>query len=249
MPLIGYTPDAARATRRAVVVDGDTYWRSEWLDGGRDPLHSPTVFLVEQSPGVSLRTHFHRNNQFQVVVRGDGRIGPHPLRAGAIHYAGAYSGYGPIVAGADGIAYFTIRAVHETGSLTMTEHRDAMRHGPKRQLYGQPVTPLADETLALLADSACDTAIAAQPDGVAARVHRLRPQDRLDGLIAPSGSAGLFGLVLAGAVSVDGGGLTRWQSLYLAPGEPAPAVTAGPAGAQLACLTIAPLAPDYRAPA
>ena len=45
------------------------------MDSGDDPELSPTVYLVEQGPNISLRTHFHRNNQFQLFVRGEGSIG------------------------------------------------------------------------------------------------------------------------------------------------------------------------------
>ena len=54
----------ATADRHPVVVDDVTYFKSEWMKAGDDPAFSPTVFLVEQPPNVSLCTHFHRNNQF-----------------------------------------------------------------------------------------------------------------------------------------------------------------------------------------
>lgn len=93
MPI--FSRDAsALEDRKPVVVEGDTYYKSDWMDSGRDPENSPTVFLVEQAPHVSLRTHFHRQNQFQLFVRGGGRLGPHDVSALTVHYAGAYTGYG-----------------------------------------------------------------------------------------------------------------------------------------------------------
>lgn len=72
---------ARSASARAVVVDGDTYYKTDWLTSGGDRELSPTVFLVEQAPNVSLRTHFHRNNQFQLFVRGSGtRRAPDAIR-------------------------------------------------------------------------------------------------------------------------------------------------------------------------
>src|SRR5678816_3651970 len=113
MPIFSRTAGIAET----VVVDGDTYIKSEWManvtGGSGDAELSPTVFLVEQAPNVSLRTHFHRQNQFQIFVRGSGTIGRHPLGPLMVHYAGAYSGYGPLVAGPEGLAYFTLRTVFE----------------------------------------------------------------------------------------------------------------------------------------
>ena len=74
-----------------VIVDGVTYIKSDWMQTVAAADLSPTVFLVEQPPNVSLRTHFHRQNQFQLFVRGDGTIGRHRLQALMVHYAGAYS--------------------------------------------------------------------------------------------------------------------------------------------------------------
>ena len=48
--------------------------------------------------------HFHHVDQFQVIVAGGGRLGTHGVEPLAVHYAGAYTAYGPIVAGAQGVS-------------------------------------------------------------------------------------------------------------------------------------------------
>ena len=52
----------AQKQRRPIDVRGDTYFKSEWLESGQDPLLSPTIFLVEQPPNTSLHGHFHGEN-------------------------------------------------------------------------------------------------------------------------------------------------------------------------------------------
>src|SRR5258708_39913544 len=135
-----------------VVVNGDTYIKSEWMANlagdDNDAEFSPTVFLVDQPPNVSLRTHFHRQNQFQIFVRGSGSIGRHKLGPLMVHYASAYTGYGPLVSRPDGLAYFTLRTVFEKGSLTMTQHAPEMKRGPKRHLPSQIVPVAAAATIA-----------------------------------------------------------------------------------------------------
>lgn len=129
-------------TRRQLTAgDGFTYWKSEWMETTRDSLLSPTVFLIEQPPGSCLRTHFHAQNEFQLVVRGSGTLGPHALSPGLIHYATAYTGYGPLVAGPEGLSYFTIRAVYEAGAFLIPEHREMLQRGPKHQFHAGPVLP------------------------------------------------------------------------------------------------------------
>ena len=104
-------PSSVIENREPVVVEGDTYYKTDWLDSGRDSAFAPTTFLVEQGPHVSLRTHFHRNDQFQLFLEGRGAMGRNPLMAVMVHFATGYSAYGPIVAGDSGLQWLTLRTV------------------------------------------------------------------------------------------------------------------------------------------
>lgn len=230
--------------RKPVVVEGDTYFKSDWMDIGRDPVFSPTVFLVEQAPNVSLRTHFHRQNQFQVFVRGAGRLGPHDVSALTVHYAGVYTGYGPLVAGEQGLAYFTLRPVWETGSFTMKDHPQEMKRGPKRALHSTPVKPAEAAQLAALSEVKVMDLIPPQPDGVAASLFSL-PPGRVLALPASSGHAGQFYLVVTGSARAGEWRLGPWETVFIACGETPPALAAGAEGAQLACLQFPPKAKEY----
>ena len=98
--------------RRPIPVLNDTFFKAEWLETPDNPTLSPTAFLVEQPPNTTLVPHFHKNNQFQLFVDGSGTIGRHPIGPVTVHYAGAFTGYGPLVSGSNGIKYFTcVRSV------------------------------------------------------------------------------------------------------------------------------------------
>lgn len=244
MPRFSQTP----AARLPVVVDGETYFKTDWMDGrgGAGPAGlAPSVYLVEQLPGVALRTHFHRNNQFQLFVRGSGMIGPHALSALTVHYAGAYSGYGPLVAGPGGLAYFTLRAVYETGSLTMKEHSSEMRRGPKRQMTSQPVVVADDAQLSCVKAAQSNELIAPQSDGIAARMWTLPAGTALVSGLDPSGAVGRFALVLAGKLLAADRTLHVWDQVFVAAGEPEPRLVAGDGGAQLVCLQLPHIDPAY----
>ena len=77
---------------------------------------SPQAFLVEQEANATILTHYHQQNQFQVVVGGDGTLGRHAVAPLLVHYAGAFTGYGPIVSGAQGLQYLTFRANNDPGA-------------------------------------------------------------------------------------------------------------------------------------
>jgi len=136
-----------------VLENGFSFHRSEWMQSDRGPGLSPTVFLVEQPPNAVLAPHFHTQNQFQVVKAGSGTLGAHAVGPGSVHYAGAFTGYGPLVAGPAGLSYFTIRAVYETGANFLPDARDRLQRGPKRNAHGPLHEPLASEALRSLASA------------------------------------------------------------------------------------------------
>lgn len=234
-----------QTTPKAVVVEGVIFHKSEWLESGADPDFSPTVFLVEQPPEASLRTHFHKQNQFQVFVRGSGSIGPHRLEALTVHYAGAYTGYGPIVSGSEGIAYFTLRTVNEIGSRTMKEHAGEMKRGPKRQLHSQPAAVATQAWLHALQAPLVSDLIEPQPDLIFAQLISLAPGLSFEGR-DPHGSAGQFYLVLAGSARVGERSLEHWDSVFVDAGDGSLELAAGANGAQLVCVQIPHKAAEYR---
>ena len=121
----------AQARRRAIPVAESVFYKGEWMESGEDPWLSPTVFLAEQPPNYTLETHFHRQNQFQLVVEGSATLGRETLAPVTVHYAGAYTGYGPLISGPEGVKYFTIRPVFDTGLIPASQAREKMIPGPK----------------------------------------------------------------------------------------------------------------------
>lgn len=244
MILVSSSARGQQRRRHLRLPDGFEYHKSEWMECGQDPVLSPTVFLVEQFPGARLATHFHGQNQFQVFVAGSGTIGPHALGPVTVHYAGAYTGYGPIVAGAQGLSYFTIRSVFEQGAMVLPEKRAMMRRGPKRQFHTAPIAPASGAELAGLRSALIDDVVSGQPDAVAVRRIRVPPGGQSVGL-DPSLGWGQFSMVLAGSLVHAGARLARWESLFASPDETAPLLLAGPEGADILCLRPAPQDPAY----
>jgi hypothetical protein len=178
------TLELARANRRHLhLANGTGYWRSDLIVAGdySDGHWRPQAFLVEQDADSEILPHFHEENEFQVVVEGDGEFGRHPVRPVMVHYAGRHTGYGPIKSGAHGLWYFSLRAVSDPGARFLPEARKDMEKGPKRQLLGETIEP--------------------QPDGIAAWVLR-QPMP------APVGAARFY-VVLSGDIAWQGSRLPR----------------------------------------
>ena len=244
MIALGSAALAGETRHRRVLDNGFSFHRSEWMQSGPGPGLSPTVFLVEQPPDTVLAPHFHMQNQFQVVKEGSGTLGPHAVGPGSVHYAGAFTGYGPLVAGPGGLSYFTIRAVCETGANFLPAARDRLRRGPKRHAQGPVHEPLLTDALRQL-DSARRIQLIAPQDGVEAHALQLPPGSPIDGG-EPRGS-GQFQLVLAGGLETPQGCLQPWESRYLSSGEDAGGCAAGASGLHLLVLQMPAVAPEYAA--
>jgi hypothetical protein len=238
------TASHGQAKRRHLRAMGITYHKSEWMETGDDPRLSPTVSLIEQHAGTVLPAHFHVQNQFQVFVDGGGTIGPLTLAPVTIHYADAYTAYGPLSAGAEGITYFTIRPVCETGAHPVATSRDAMVRGPKRHSTITVPQLHSIEQLAALNEPVSSVAIPHASDGLGASLHALPPGGRMQ-CTAPEAADGIFVVVLTGKLQHAGGEVARWESVFASrPGE-FPDLTAGPEGAEFVFLFVPAKAQAY----
>lgn len=196
----------------------------------------PQAFLATQHPNWTLPVHYHLQEQFQVVVDGGGKLGPHTLQPLMVHYSSREAGYGPIVAGPDGLKYLTLRAVSDTGAWYLPESRDKMRRNlPKRQLHAGPwlVSPSAD--LASRHEPIVDTVIAPDAQGLAGWIVRLGP-GQATSEPQHAGGGGRYLIVAAGAIELRGRTLRRLACTFASPDEPAVQIVAGDTGAEVLVL-------------
>ncbi len=201
-----------RPVAEATVPNGNVYRISDYVGSAFSAEPVPQVYLVEFPVAHgTIRPHFHKTNQFQVVVRGGGRLGKHPLSPVAVHYTDAFTPYGPIVTDDDGIAFFTIRAEGDTGSEYMPESRDKLERKAGRGLAWH-VAPT----------SGPPTATAVQPveppyaDGLSVAVASVAPGDRLD--LQPH-DAGRICILIGGSVTEQDGPLPLFSCRSVSPGE------------------------------
>ena len=161
------------------------------------------AFLVEQPPGSVVQTHFHVANQFQIVVAGSGKLGGHAVEPVAVHYSNAYSAYGPIAAGPEGLQYFTLRNGYDPGAryLPAARRGDPWRPTPVPRCLRRAGTPVTAAPEA----STTDPLLAVAPDGMGAWRHRMPPGSRLEGADPATGD-GQFWVVTAGSLEFAGRG-------------------------------------------
>ena len=230
--------EAARANRRrATAGDGMGFWHTLYLGTTRynmavdeaDPPPDaifPMAFLVEQDPGEVANAHFHQADQFQVVVAGEGTLGTHAVQPVTVHFAGAFTAYGPIHAGAAGLTYFTLRNGFDPGARYMmrAENRAGLRAVSGRRHREAVAGPLGDGGSASL--------LGPEPDGMAAWRYILTPGEPLCGP-APDNGRGQYWLVVAGSAHCDTKTLGPLSCAFVHPEDPPFQASGGPAGATL----------------
>jgi hypothetical protein len=218
--------DAVRETRRRASSNGTKFWLTSYLGPNRYTVGAseppgpgtvvPVAFLVEQDPGEVVGAHYHQADQFQVMVAGGGRLGTHDVAPGSVHFAGAWSAYGPLRAGAEGLSYFTLRNGWDPGARYMEfpDVRAGLRAVPRRH------REVVGETHA------------AAPDGFCVRRMRIAPGARETGP-NPAGGAGQFWIVLSGSLRVAGAIMPAMSCAFVHPDEAALAVVADAPGAEI----------------
>lgn len=223
---------AAEATRRRFMTgDGleSSVVRYFGLTASAAPKEPPQVgtlypvaFCVEQDPGTVSEPHFHQANQFQVFVEGGGFLGKAPIRPVTVQFAQAYTPYGPIVAGSEGIAYLTLRNGWDPGALYMPGAREQLKAFEKKPR-------------AVVANADDGVVIAPEEDGLAAWRHRAAPGASICGP-DPGSGGGQYWVCLAGEDVSPAARMQRLSCLFLSHDEPARTATAGPDGLDMLVL-------------
>lgn len=231
--LIARSSAEARKTRLdGVLDDGTRYWRTEFMKGQPG---LPQSHLVEQPPASVIPAHFHEVDQFQVIVEGTGKLGRHDVRPIAVHYAGGHTAYGPIVAGAGGLAYFTLRRDLDPGAQFLPGARDRLKRAVRRLLLATDVDPTPVTKLGGVGSVSRESVLDEQTDGAAGWIMRVGAHGRSAGP-DPASGGGQYHVVVGGALVHEGISLPRLSCLFLSSTESPLAITAGPEGLELLML-------------
>ena len=183
----------------------------------------PQAFIVELEPHYTLDPHYHLSNQFQLFIKGDGEITRRRFGAFSVHYANAYTPYGPIVAGDGGLHYITLRNGSGGGPLYLP------KHGERLRASGRPRRHLDPAEIDLEGYAPVSTIFSAAADGLGGWVYRAKADAAGTGP-DPRGGGGQSWVVGAGSLVVDGAELSKLSCLFVNPDDPPLAFTGGPYG-------------------
>ncbi len=241
------TSRAEAASRsRQVHVNGRDYTLDEYVGAAPKRGHyvagneanddgRPQGFLVHQPPGAITPAHFHEPNQFQVFVAGKGRMGAFPAAPLTVQYANGHTPYGPIVAGDEGVQYFTLRQRWDPGAKYLPASRDLLQKGNQRTRIKGGIGVDDEATRRARTTAAADVIMAEEADGLAAWIWRMPPGAAVS-LPDPGASGGQYLIVAAGTMAGSGQPLDRLSTVFVSPEEAAFTATAGEDGLDLLVL-------------
>ncbi len=244
--LLATSTETADANARVVDVHGQRYVlrgyigaapvRGTYVEGNEVNANElPQGFLVDQPPGSVTPPHFHETEQYQVFVGGSGRLGKKTVLPLSVQFAGGHTPYGPIVAGDDGIRYYTLRHRWDPGAKYLPAMRDRFVRGRQRQRLATNI-PLGNGVdLSACRATTSEVLIAPEADGLCAGLYRGGPGASLPAL-DPADGGGQYYIVVNGTLEHAGEKWSRWSCLYATRDERLPSLTAGPEGLELLVL-------------
>jgi hypothetical protein len=242
MPFIT-SADDARAARKPVEVQGRTYYLSPYMGsaptrGRYEPGNEinddgmPQGFLVEQPSGAVTPPHFHDHEQFQVVVDGGGFVGKKTAMPLSVHYAGGHTPYGPIVAGEEGIFYFTLRSRWDAGAKYMPASRDKLKPVKRKHRLAAAVQVPSGDALKSLGEGGCAEVMAPLDDGTCAYLFTVGAGKSV-AMETPVNAGGQYAILVGGSAMDAGRELPRLSGFYRFRDEDPLTVTAGGEGAAI----------------
>lgn len=226
MLLWGTVEDSRRTGRRRVAKTDKFHGFSEVLfESGPGEVPGPQAFLAHQDPNWVLGTHFHRTDQFQLVVRGVGTLGKHEIFPFTVHFSSKEAGYGPVVAGTEGLEYFTLRAVTDQGAYYLPEDRHNMRPGLQKRHFTAHFPQDEDYSTHSQGGSGTKAVIERQQGGLAVWTTRVAAGKTASAPTEMEG-AGRFHVVIDGAFSMDDVRLPKLACVFTSPDEQPLSLTA-----------------------
>jgi hypothetical protein len=233
-------------SRRVKLPNGGEFVRSVFIGTQDKPANpdprQPQFYTVEQMPETVVDPHYHVVEQWQVIVQGEGTLGRHAAKPVAVHYVDRYTGYGPIIAGKQGLTYYTVRAMSDPGAqfLDKPQAKEKLKQGlrsKKRYLYVEAEEVRASTRDELRRRSKVDTdpVVPAYDDGLAAWMVRMGPSaEALAPDPAQCGGQGL--LVISGNLVHEHKELTELSCIFVATSSAPMRLKAGSSGAEILVL-------------
>lgn len=202
---------------------------------------APTAFLVQYEPGDRSSTHFHTVDQFQILVKGKGQFGRHQVSPYYVHFARAYTPYGPLHADQEaGWTFMTLRTRYDPGAQRLPGALPKLKEVPGRNPW--QVTTVAAFPAPGASVSMQDIPEIRDDQGLFVKALTIAPGARTRAP-APSGGDGQYVVVVKGSLLHDNRERKALTVVHIKPDEDAFQIEAGAQGLEALILNFPRVAP------
>ena len=210
---------------------------------------APTAFLAQYDPGDRSCTHFHTVDQFQILVKGRGQLGRHEVEPYYVHFARAYTPYGPLHADTQtGWTFMTLRTRYDPGAQRLPGALPKLKQATQRKPW--QVTTRANFPAAAAGANVHDIAELTDEQGLFVKTLVMAPGARSEAPAAGAGD-GQYIVVVKGGLVHEGRERRALTVVHVKPDEAAFRIDAGAQGLEALILNfprVAPRTPEAHAP-
>jgi len=222
---------------------GTAHWTTNFLgERSTQVKDEPQAMLIEMSANETIISHFHAVDQFQVFVAGSGTLARHSAQPLTLQYADHHTGYGPIIAGPQGLSYFVLRAKTDSGTVYLDRpgYREKLKPSKKRNRLSKPVTLSTEPVLLTRGPAALEPLLDEKDctDGIGAFMLRVGPEHDVTGPDS-RGTGGQFYLVVNGSLECAGKHYPAWSTIFVDPAQAPLAIRSGPKGVEAMIMNFA----------
>jgi hypothetical protein len=219
-----------RQDARAIMNELGVINRYYVGDRGDEPR--PQGWLIDFPAERRVNLHFHDTDQFQVFFPSPGStFRRHQMEPLVVHYADAYSTYGPIVAGPADMHFMTLRAKGSRFVAYLPQEREKLVKKGKRN-YHVGLQSWLSEPMPADREARMKPLFKPQFDNMAIHAVAAGPGARFEGP-SPRQSSGQYYCVVDGTFNDGAQRLERMAVAWRGPGDDLPALVAGPEGGRL----------------
>jgi hypothetical protein len=219
----------------AVQVSPEGASATDFIGRRAETSEHPLAFLVNGPPAFVIPPHFHEIDQYQIFVGGSATLGKHAVLPGSVHYADAYTPYGPITATEDGFNYLTLRPKSIIGYHEMPAGGPLLK--PVNEARGRRGRMMVADIDSGGPHRTASESLFEEPDGIAAYRLSAGPGAALPQPDIAHGGA--YYVVLDGEVQSGGKVYPPRACIWIDQDEAPPAMTAGTDGASVAFMSFA----------
>ena len=234
--------------RRHVVLSpgtGVAHWGSEyfgerWPDESVPASASPQALMAELSADETVLAHFHGVTQFQVFAAGSGVMGRNDVQPLTIQFKDHHTAYGPVIAGPQGLTFFTMRMKTANASpvyLNKPGYKEKLQPSKRRNLLSPRINFSTEPVLMNRTDAVWEPVSPYDQfdDGLAAHVVRLGAGKSVMGP-DPEKSSGHYLFVGNGNLDLAGENFPLWSMVVVTREEKAMEIKAGDKGLEVLVL-------------